>query len=271
MGDEAGRNANGDPLLSKNRARFVRSLQQEKVRTRLRLYVVEGDTMVRDYLGAGQRIEQLYVVDDRWAELASASAVGEVTRIHRRELETLSTLATPQSALAVVRQPERRLDPATLADDLSLAVEAVRDPGNLGSLLRAAAWFGISPVVCSPDCVDAYNPKVVQATMGALLHVEVFSAPLPPVLEVVAREGAVYGTVLDGVSLYEAKLDRRGVILVGNEARGLSQDARRFVTQAITIPPWTASAPGRDSLNVAVAAAVVCSEFRRRGSPERRG
>ncbi|MDD4903806.1 MAG: RNA methyltransferase [Candidatus Bipolaricaulis sp.] len=257
-------------MLSKSRVRFVRSLQQERVRTRLRLYVIEGDRMVRDYLGAGQRIEQLYVVDDGKAEFAASSAVGEVTRVSHRELETLSALATPQNVLAVVRQPEKELDPARLVDGLSLAVEAVRDPGNLGSLLRVAAWFGASPVVCSPDCVDVYNPKVVQATMGALLHVDVFCVPLPPVLEAAAWGAAVYGTVLDGVPLYEAELDRSGVILVGNEARGLSEDVRRFVTRAITIPPWTASAPGKDSLNVAVAAAVVCSELRRRGAVQRR-
>ncbi|MDD5646785.1 MAG: RNA methyltransferase substrate-binding domain-containing protein, partial [Candidatus Bipolaricaulis sp.] len=118
-------------MLSKSRVRFVRSLQQEKVRTRLRLYVIEGDRMVRDYLGAGQRIEQLYVVDDGKAEFAasSADAVGEVTRVSHRELETLSALATPQNVLAVVRQPEKELDPARLVDGLSLAVEAVRDPG----------------------------------------------------------------------------------------------------------------------------------------------
>ncbi len=255
-------------MLSQSRMRLVRSLQQDKVRAQLRLYVVEGDRMVGDYLEAKHPIEQLYVVDEWWeAQPRSAGAnVGEVTRVSRAELGKLSFLATPQNAIAVVPQPGEELYPSQLLEGLSLGLEAVRDPGNLGSLLRVAAWFGASCVVCSPDCVDPYNPKVVQATMGAFLHVGVHCVSLPALLrDVAARELPVYGTVLDSESIYEAELGGHGIILFGNEARGLSEEVLPFVSRRITIPPWTAPAPGKESLNVAVAAAVVCSEFRRRG------
>jgi TrmH family RNA methyltransferase len=253
-------------MLSKSRTRYVRSLQQEKVRARLRLYVVEGDTMVRDYLEAGRPIEQLYVVDEWWETLpqCAKASVADVARVSRAELERLSSLPSPQSAIALVRQPEGELDPSRLAAGLTLALEAVRDPGNLGSLLRVAAWFGVTQVVCSPDCVDPYNPKVVQATMGAFLHVEVHSEALVPALQSAAANGVpIYGTVLNGEAIYDADLERSGVILLGNEARGLSEEVLPLVGRKLTIPPWTPSAPGKDSLNVAVAAAVVCSEFRR--------
>ncbi len=262
-------------MLSKSRMRLVRSLQQDKTRAQLRLYVVEGDKMVRDYLAARHPIEQLYVVDEWWEARPESGwpNVGEVTCVSRAELEKLSALATPQNAIAVVPQPTEELDPSRLLEGVSLGLEAVRDPGNLGSLLRVAAWFGVSCVVCSPDCVDPYNPRVVQATMGALLHVGVHRAALPATLRAAAaRELPVYGAVLDGESIYETELGGRGIILFGNEARGLSEEVLSFVARKITIPPWTAPAPGKDSLNVAVAAAVVCSEFRRkeRSRPGRR-
>jgi TrmH family RNA methyltransferase len=255
-------------VLSKSRVRFVRSLQQEKARSQLRLYVIEGDKMVRDYLEAGRSMEQLYVLDEWWASLPESvrTKAGDVALASPAELAKLSGLATPQSAVAVARQPDDEWDPAELAAGLSFGLEAVRDPGNLGSLLRVAAWFGVQQVLCSPDCVELYNPKVVQATMGALLHVDVHRAPLPPALRVASSRGVpIYGTVLDGASIYDVDLGERGVILLGNESRGLSDEVRSSVTHVVTIPSWTAPAPGKDSLNVAVAAAVVCSEFRRRG------
>jgi len=257
-------------MLSKGRMRLVRSLQDDKARARLRLYVVEGDRMVRDYLAAGHPVEQLYATDD-WCEALpefDGMNAGEVTRVSRAELEKLSALATPQNAIAVVPMPDEERDAPQLPEGLAFGLDAVRDPGNLGSLLRVAAWFGISRVVCSPDCVDPYNPKVVQATMGALLHVGVSCAPLASVLRAATSfELPVYGTMLDGEPIYEAELEERGIILLGNEARGLSDDLLPWITRRITIPPWTAAAPGKESLNVAVAAAVVCSEFRRRGRP----
>jgi TrmH family RNA methyltransferase len=146
-------------------------------------------------------------------------------------------------------------------------LESVQDPGNLGSLLRVAAWFGIADVVASPDSADAFSPKVVQSSMGALFHVRVHSlVPAPFVAEARDRVLPVYATALRGESVYEAVLGERGLILFGNESSGLSEDLLRLASRRLAIPAWSESGPGRDSLNVAAAAAVVCAEFRRRGT-----
>jgi TrmH family RNA methyltransferase len=254
-------------MLTKAETRVVVSLQEKKARDRLGLYVAEGDKLVREALALGSDVETVYAVA-AWIHDTSSlveAFPGSIVEVSADELRRLSAQKTPNGALALLRQPHPLLDWEAISSDLVIVLDAVRDPGNFGGLLRVAAWFGIADVVASPDSADAFQPKVVQASMGALFHVRVHSLEVAPFL-VEARERGlpIYGSMLRGDSIYEADLERRGLILFGNESSGLSEDSLRFVSHRLVIPAWGESGPGRDSLNVAMAAAVVCSEFRRR-------
>ena len=254
-------------MLTKAETRVVVSLQEKKARDRLGLYVAEGDKLVREALALGRDVETVYAVAE-WIRDSSSlleAFPGATVEVSADELCRLSAQKTPNGALALIRQSCPALDWSTIGADLVVVLDAVRDPGNLGGLLRVAAWFGIADVVASPDSADAFQPKVVQASMGALFHVRVHSLEMEPFLVEARDRGlSIYGAVLQGDSIYEADLERRGLILFGNESSGLSEELLRFVSHRLVIPAWRESGPGRDSLNVAMAAAVVCSEFRRR-------
>jgi TrmH family RNA methyltransferase len=181
-------------------------------------------------------------------------------------LKKVSNLVTPQQVLALVRIPETSMDPSELAVEPVLGFESVRDPGNLGTIIRTADWFGIRHLVCTPDSVDLFNPKVVQSTMGAMARVKVhYIDPLELLTEPALKEKPVCGTFLDGENIYEASLPAYPMILFGNESRGLSTRLDQRVDTRLRIPSFTGSRPGSESLNLASAVAVVCSEFRRRG------
>jgi RNA methyltransferase, TrmH family len=253
-------------MVSKNKARFVISLQKKKVRDEEGLFVIEGDKLVREFLSARYPVKTLIAKKEFISSLSTLLKEGieEIEDSSYEELKQISTLKTPHNALAVVPIPVRKLNAEDLFKNLCAALDFVQDPGNLGTIIRAAAWFGIGNIVCSGDCVDVYNPKVVQATMGALLHVNVFYADLK-VLAGLANENRipVFGTVLDGQSIYSQKLEPRGIILLGNESRGISGELLPFVTNKIMIPGAGRALPGIDSLNVGMAASVVFSEFSR--------
>jgi len=256
-------------MLTRAQLRLVVSLQDRTDRDRLGLYVVEGDKLVREALALRADVETVYAVAEwiRGAPIASEPQSRTIVEVSPHELRRMSAQKSPNAALAVVRKPLPVLDGAASDSNLTFALDAVRDPGNLGSLLRVAAWFGIEDVVASTDCADAFQPKVVQASMGALFHVRVHSIDLEPFLVGVRSRGLpVYGAALQGTSIYEADLEPRGVILLGNESFGLSERLACLASQRLVIPPWRESGPGRDSLNVAMAAAVLCSEFRRRAA-----
>jgi TrmH family RNA methyltransferase len=188
-------------------------------------------------------------------------AEGEI--ISEKEMERISQLKTANSVLAVVELPRHSLAKAQPAKNLVLALDRVQNPGNLGTIIRLADWFGISDIVCSEDSADCFNPKVVQATMGAILRVRVHYTNLPQWLAN-QRDTKIYGTFLEGENIYSAQLDKAGVIVMGNEGQGISTEVAETVTHKLLIPPYPADRCGSESLNVAVATAVICSEFRRR-------
>ncbi|HLN54619.1 MAG TPA: RNA methyltransferase [Bacteroidales bacterium] len=254
-------------MLSKNKARFIITLQRKKARDEERLYVIEGDKIVREFLVAGRKITQLVAKPEflKTIQESLLKNVEEIIEASYDDLKQVSTLKTPHNALALVSYEDKKISiPAAFADSLCCALESVQDPGNLGTIIRAGAWFGIRNIVCSPDCVDVYNPKVIQASMGALLHVDVYYHDLNDFLNQVKESGKpVFGTVLGGESVYEHDLSNTGVILLGNESRGISEYLNPFLTDRIMIP-GAGTGPGIDSLNVGMAASVVFSEFRRR-------
>jgi TrmH family RNA methyltransferase len=257
-------------MISKNKAKFIISLQKKKVRDEERLYVIEGDKLVREFLGAHVHLKILIAKPEFLSSLSAdlTSIVAEIESVSYDDLKKISTLKTPHNAIALVPIPETILDLTKIFKSLCIVLDSIQDPGNLGTIIRAAAWFGIKNIICSPDSVDVYNPKVVQASMGALLHVNVYYHDLIELL-IAARTNriSVFGTLLEGESIYSHKLDNKGIILFGNESKGISDEIMPYITQKIMIPKFSSARQGIDSLNVSMAASVICSEFMRKSIP----
>ncbi len=244
--------------MTKAEIQLVRSLADKRSRDQSGLFVAEGGKLVGEILRSPFRVRKLYTCGERFG-----TAFEEP--VSRSEMERMSSLKTPSGALAVVEIPRRDFDAAGCRSGLVLALDEVQNPGNMGTIVRLADWFGIGDVICSPGCADCFNPKVVQATMGAILRVRVHYLDLAAELARAAGEGIpVYGTFLDGENIYRAPLSPTGIVVMGNEGRGVSDPAARSVTRRLYIPPFPEDTPGSESLNVAVATAIVCSEFRRR-------
>lgn len=246
MADTLSDNCNGVKLTA-NEIRFIRSLGTKKGREEAGLFVVEGEKMVAEVRNS-----------PKW----KVERIIRRTDIGQEQMERISQTDSSTPVLALVHIPEgrRELDPGGLC----LALDSVRDPGNLGTILRIADWFGIDAVYCSPDCVELYNPKVVQSTMGAIFRVNTVYTPLVPVCDAFRASGLrVFGTFLNGASLYGMPLPSEGLIVMGNESAGVSAEVEARSTDRITIPSFAAG-PHAESLNVAIATAVTVAEFRRR-------
>jgi TrmH family RNA methyltransferase len=253
--------------ITRNQVKMILSLQKRKVREENSLFVIEGDKLVREYILAGNRV-MLLAGKPEWIDGEPETVVSgadEIVSVSYDDLRRISSLRTPHNVLAVAAMEKRHFTDNILTEGLTPVLEYVQDPGNLGTIIRIAAWFGMKNIICSPDCVDFYNPKVIQATMGAFMHVRVWYTPLGEMLEKAAAGGLeIYGTTTGGESVYDSDLGNRGIILFGNESRGISEGLLRYVTQRITIPGPERPLAGIESLNVSMAAAIICSEFARR-------
>ncbi len=246
--------------ISANEIKRVRSLSDKKFRDRYGLFCVEGEKMVDEALRSGFDVETVYRKDE----------IGE------EQMSRISSLSSPSPVLAVVRKPQdiNLSSDAALSDALGqsglyLALDSIRDPGNLGTILRVADWFGIDAVFAAPDTVDVFNPKVVQATMGAIFRVKFHYAEIPALCRAaVSAGGNAYGTFLDGSDMYEKQLnpgkDSPSVIVIGNESNGISDEVAGLVSDRLYIPPYPKNDTGSESLNAAVATAITVAEFRRR-------
>lgn len=243
--------------LSKAKIKWVQQLSLKKFRKQLGLFVAEGDKMVADMLPAFT-CQTLFYTDAYTGPLQA----DEKIEVSYDELCKISRLETPQHVLAVFELPIVDLQYDALSSQLVLALDGVQDAGNLGTIIRLADWFGIEHILCSHGTVDAYNPKVVQATMGALSRVKVHYVDLPMVLEKLNMP--IYVTALDGNNLYDATLSDSGIIVMGNEGNGVSSQVQALATQRFLIPNFPVGRCTSESLNVGVATAVVCAEFRRR-------
>ncbi len=244
--------------MTKAEIRLVRALADKRGREEHGLFVAEGAKLVAELRASHLRVQRIFAREGLFAG-------PEVETVTPQEMERLSLLKTPSDALALVEIPRRRLDPAALAGRLTLALDDVQNPGNMGTIIRLADWFGITDIVCSESTADCFNPKVVQATMGAILRVRVHYTDLARLLaEAPALGLPVYGTFLEGDDLYDAPLTAAGIVVMGNEGRGVTPAVARTVTRKLFIPPYPAARRGSESLNVAMAAGIVCAEFRRR-------
>lgn len=252
-------------MISKNKVKYVRSLEMKKHRKGEGVFVAEGWKLVGDLLGA---FECTYVAaTQEWIDKNAHAVAGvEVDVVTEEELRKVSFQETPQQVLAVFRQPSWMVDVNRVAkENLCLVLDDVQNPGNLGTIVRVADWFGIEHIFCSQGCADIYNPKTIQATMGAIARVQVhYTEHLPAFLKGVDESIPVYGTFLNGENMYAQTLTATGLIVMGNEGKGISKEVESFVSHRLYIPNYPAGRATSESLNVAIATAVVCAEFRRR-------
>jgi len=254
-------------MISKNRTKFILSLQKKSIRDENHLFIIEGDKLVKEFLQSGTRLRLLVAKPDFIDSLLpeEIAIADDIEPADFDDLKRISTLKTPHNAVAIVPFPEHRADIDDILNNLCIALDFIQDPGNLGTIIRAAAWFGIKDIVCSENCVDVYNPKVIQSSMGAILHVKVHYTSLRRFLSRANEKGIpVYGTVTDGESVYTRKLGEKGIILFGNESKGISVDLMPLIPEKITIPGFNKSKYGIDSLNVGMAVSIILSEFARR-------
>ena len=246
-------------MISKNQIKFIRQLEQKKIRKRENCFVAEGPKVVGDLMKQYQ--PKAIFATDAWHHSHSVDT-SVLTCITDDELRRISFLQTPQQVLAIFPIPSSTFHQPSA---LSLALDGIQDPGNLGTIIRIADWFGIDTIYCSEDTADAYNPKVVQATMGSLAHVHLFYCDLLQLFDALPPSYPVYGTLLDGDDIYQQPLSEEGIIVMGNEGNGISEAVRQRVTHRLLIPNFH-QGESAESLNVAIATAITCSEFRRRGT-----
>lgn len=258
-------------MISSAHLKLIRSLRQKKFRDRHRLFSVEGEKMVMELtdsdLENGFQIQDLYATRD-WIDSHQPLLQDRnipITGTTQSEINKVSNLVTPQPVIALVSMPEVRFSAEELLHSPVLAFESIRDPGNLGTIIRTADWFGIRHIICTPDSTDLFNPKVVQSTMGAITRVKVHYLEIESLLKSSEMKAkTVVGTFIEGENIYETPLEPDSLILFGNESHGLSGRYNPYIRRKISIPSFSPAGKGSESLNLASSVAVICSELRRR-------
>ena len=239
-------------MVVKSQIKFIKNLQQKKYRTQNKLFVVEGIKTVRELLNSSLKVYKVYVTDSTVLELEGDF----VEVISDGELKKMSGLSTPNKVLGVFHIPV----PGPLDfSDWVIALDDVRDPGNLGTIIRLCDWFGVKTLLCSSNSVDSYNPKVLQATMGSISRVNIVYGDLPRILS--NSEVPVYGAFMDGTEVYQEKFPKKGILVMGNEANGVSEAIEALIGKKISIPQFGPKTT--ESLNVATATAILLNEIRR--------
>ena len=256
-------------MISANKIKFINSLKSKKNRHKSGYFVAEGDKIVGDLLRSDWEITELFAKEE-WIEKTQNEKLTKRITIHDvkyEELKKISSLKTPHNVLAIVRIPVSTNTFTLFSDELHILLDNIQDPGNLGTIIRTSGWFGIHSIICSPESVDNYNPKVIQASMNAFVHTKVYYFDLKKVLKQFKQAKLpVYGTFTNGDSIYNTELSSNGAILLGNESKGISDELHPFITNRLNIPSYQKPDKSNvESLNIAAAAAIVCSEFRKKG------
>ena len=255
-------------MISKNKIKYIHALEAKKRRQEAGVFIAEGNKLVADMLPFYRC--QFLAAKPCWMATQGDIPAEELIVADEEDIRRASLLKNPQDVLAVFYLPTWNLEEVHPDRELVLVLDGIQDPGNLGTIIRLADWFGIEHIVCSPDTADAFNPKVVQATMGALAHVKVFYTELEPYLKQKKAQGIpLYGTFLDGENLYDKKLTRNGLLVMGNEGNGVRPQIKALLDERLYIPPFPPGRETAESLNVAIATAIVCAEFRRREGVKR--
>lgn len=250
-------------MLSKNLLKLIRSLEIKKYRKESNLFVAEGEKLVKDLLASDVECTRI-IATEEFLSFKNIGCCQDFIIVSDEELKKASFLRTPQGILGIFRQRENKCDTTLPERELCLALDDVQDPGNLGTIIRIADWFGIENIFCSTGTVDVYNPKTVQATMGAIARVNIHYVDLPQFIKAQKKSVPVYGTFLNGRNIYEHDLSSNGIIVMGNEGNGIGSECEKCISERILIPNFPVGRPTSESLNVSTATAIVCSEFRRR-------
>ena len=248
-------------MISKATIKKIHALDMRKFRRNERLFVAEGPKLV-DELCATMKPVYIAALPEWISEKAKIVSGTEYDIVTSDELQRASLQKNPQQVIALFPIPEHRFCTEQLKDELVLMLDGVQDPGNLGTIARIADWFGIRNILCSAETADIYNPKAVQATMGALARVKFHYTDLLQLLS--QYDGPVYGTFLDGENIYGQELSENGIIVMGNEGKGISQGVGEMINRRLYIPNYPIGTQTTESLNVAIATSIVCAEFRRR-------
>ena len=250
-------------MISKSLLKLIKSLEQRKFRKESGLFVAEGGKTVQDLLDLGLEATNI-IATEEWLSTHKLNTRTAITTASEEEMKKASFLRTPQGVLALFRQRQDDIDLTAPERELCLALDGVQDPGNIGTIIRIADWFGIKTIFCSIGTADIYNPKTVQATMGAIGRVKVHYTNLAEFISNLNGKTNIYGTFLDGDSIYSHPLGDKGLIIMGNEGNGISDECAQHIDKRLLIPNYPAGCKTSESLNVSVATAIVCSEFRRR-------
>jgi len=251
-------------MPSKPQIKLIRSLHLKKYRYEYNLFVAEGSTNVLDMLSSPFNLQWLFARES-WIEKFERKLQDvEVQTVSGKEMEKMSHLKNASEVLAVFKLPEFPDFNAAKIDDYVLALDDIKDPGNMGTIIRTADWFGIDNIICTHETVDAYNPKVIQASMGSLARVRVHYLNLQEVLSEMPVDMDVYGAFLHGDPVSSVEKNGRGVILIGSEAHGISKDYLSLITHKVTIPSFAKGKSGAESLNAAIATSILCYEFKRK-------
>lgn len=250
-------------MLSNAQIKLIRSLEQKKYRNQYGLYVAEGEKIVAEILKSKANFDKVFVTQN-WIDNNSDLYLPNeqlINIVSETELNKISFLHTPNEALALMPVYYPSINNFSMDDNLVLALDTIQDPGNMGTIMRIADWFGINAIVCSENCVDVFNPKVIQATMGAFLRVKVYYTNLEDFLKNRKNEAIpIYGALLNGEVIYNAELSKNGILIMGNESKGIHENLMKFIDKPLFIPKMG----GAESLNVSVATGIICSEFSRR-------
>lgn len=240
-------------MLSKARIKLIQSLNLKKHRSELKLFVVEGKKQVTELLTSNYQVNCI-VATPNWADAFAQDIKNntELIIVSDDDLKKASLLQAPQDVLAIVKIPEKQFSSALINTGFSIFLDGIQDPGNLGTIIRIADWYGIKTIVCSNDCVDVFNPKTIQATMGSFARVDVYYNYLSDILK--QNNLPVYGALMQGESLYQSTIKENGILLIGNEGKGISEELLSYISNPITIP----KIGGAESLNAGIATAIIC-------------
>ncbi|OFX79023.1 MAG: hypothetical protein A2X12_05885 [Bacteroidetes bacterium GWE2_29_8] len=253
-------------MISHSKIKLIRSLDNKKSRKEFGLFVVEGEKIVKELIDNNNyNIQELYALPE-WI-LQNEKLINDrnliVFDVNSQTLTKISNLNSPNKVLALVNQQSKQIDLKLLVDKITLMLDDINDPGNLGTIIRIADWFGIENIICSKDTVDFYNPKVIQATMGSFARINVYYTDLMNFIKQNNSFFNLYGSFIEGENIYKTELKENSIIIMGNESRGISEVLKPYIANKINIPLYNSNTSHAESLNVAIATGIICAEFRR--------
>lgn len=255
-------------MISKNTIKLIKSLASKKNRTKENLFLVEGDKNVAEVLKSSFKIEKLFATSEFLLENKSLVNRGtQVFEVTKKDISQASLLQNPQNCLAICTLPTEINLPQNLENNLSVYLDDIQDPGNLGTIIRICDWFGINRLFCSPNTADTFNPKVIQASMGSFCRVQIIKTSFENVAEIARKNKIpIYGAYLEGKNLYSETLPLKAILIMGNEGNGIAAALENKIDHKIKIPGYSQNTESAESLNVSVATAIICAEFKRQSA-----